>query len=471
MARDRRSIEISPKITDPDAPEASTQSLLRGILDRLLGSIQTSINNWRRTNFDELVTSQKVFGFSFSSYEGVTRLRNTLTEEAGGSISLDDQTGEIKIESSADAESRATLETNRRVIYYSGGQVECGIGVRLPGDLPKGDQEARWGAFDVEIDNGAGFGVDSNGLFVWLRSGGEEIVKTYRDNWNVDPVDGSGPSGADLNTNVTIIYQIDIVWYGGGPIEWSIGSVGVSERGGTTNRRSVNNRATVHEYVPQENLQAPAGPSINQPNLPVSAQVDNTGTPSAYTIYVSGRQASVYSVAREQREFRSITNTVEDYDLQAGQGVWEPMIALRRKEVFQGGSNPTNAELRNVRFLADENASMRVIWGADVDEAGSAPWRDPDTWEDIGGDPESAVEMISVQDEGGLTASVGDGFQTNPFGIVRVPQQGPPSSPPPSPPIEEPVTFGRDTPLVVFVRQDSSDVPTISTIVNWAEEW
>ena len=42
--RDRRNIEIAPKITDPDAEEATSQGLLRGVLDTLLSGITATID-------------------------------------------------------------------------------------------------------------------------------------------------------------------------------------------------------------------------------------------------------------------------------------------------------------------------------------------------------------------------------------------------------------------------------------------
>ena len=424
---------------------------------------QVSIDNFRRTNFDDLVVADTTFGFSFSSYEGISRLRNRVVEEDGATITPSDL-GEIEMSTGADPQA-AALSTNERGIYYPGGQLETGIGIRL-NETPTGDQDVRWGYTSEAVNSGIGFGQDVQGLYLWLRRNGVDLLKIYQPDWNVDPLDGSGESGIDIDTTRGCIYENKLVWYGYGPIEWSVSCVAEGDINGTRQARRENNRILCHRFSPQTTDMEFDGPAVVNPNQPLSVKASNNGTAEGISVYVGGRQCSVLGVAEEQRTERDVLEPVVDYNLDSAEGVWTPIIALRRVETFgELDVNPTNIRIQRVQLIADEDVTLRTVWGADVTSAG---WRAPDTWI-VDGDPESAMEVQTIEDDG-LTASIGDGFQIPPFQVVRVADQGPARDPQLSVG-QDPTVLGRDEPVVIFARRDSSDIPEISVIATWSEEW
>ena len=152
------------------------------------GRILTQDDYQRRTEFDEAVIAQKRQGFNLASYEGPTILRNTIETTGTGAEVTSASTGEIKISSGTDTNGLAIIETNERGIYQPGAQGETGIGIRI-GNLPTGDQEAIWGYFDSE--NGFGWGLDADGLFVFVRRNGSRVYEQRQDEWKVRKLDGT----------------------------------------------------------------------------------------------------------------------------------------------------------------------------------------------------------------------------------------------------------------------------------------
>lgn len=419
---------------------------------------RVGINNLRRSSFDDLIIAQKTFGFSLSSYEGVSKLRNrTITAGAGAVTSGD--FGEINLSTGAAGDGSVALATNRRGVYYPGGQIETGIGIRMP-TAPTGNQDVRWGYSSETVTNGAGFGMDADGLYIWLARDGADLFKIYQSDWNVDALDGKGPSGINLDVSLGCIYQIDFVWYGYGPISWSVACVNDADEESTSGIRLENNKITCHRFLTQRGDFDFSGPHLTIPNQPIVCRADNNGTASDLTVDVGGRQCSIIGVAEDQRVFRNVIEPVVDYSVTAAEGTWVPIVALRRKNVFSGGENPTNSTLTGVRITADAPVSMRTIWGADVSSTG---WRDPTTW-----GAESAVEVQTTADS--LAATAGTGVQTPPFEVLR-PGTRPQTSFPVSAEGQTPIIFGRDEPIVIFVRRDSADATDVSVITEWREEW
>ena len=138
----------------------------------------------------------------------------------------------------------------------------------------------------------------ANGIFVAIRRAGVDTIISQA-SWNVDPLDGTGPSGATLDLSKGNIFQIVFTWYGYGVIEFR-----VVIPDPTTLAQEV---ITVHRFSPTGET------SLADPNLPVRAEIDNDGTATALNLFVGGRQYSIlgnYSpVFRVTSERRTVTAT------------------------------------------------------------------------------------------------------------------------------------------------------------------
>lgn len=111
--------------------------------------------------------------------------------------------------------------------------------------------------------NGIFFGSDVGGTFVLLRSSvtgsPDDSRKVYQSDWNMDPVDGSGPSGVTLDINSAQIFTMDIEWLGVGRVRMGI------VIGGSF--------VFVHEFI---NSNSRPTTYMTTANLPVRYEIRNT---------------------------------------------------------------------------------------------------------------------------------------------------------------------------------------------------
>ena len=78
-----------------------------------------------------------------------------------------------------------------------------------------------------DASNGVFVGQDGGGMFALLRSNitgtPSDARKVYQADWNLDPMDGTGPSGATLDPTKSQIVLIDMEWLGVGTVMVGLG--------------------------------------------------------------------------------------------------------------------------------------------------------------------------------------------------------------------------------------------------------
>ncbi|MDQ0655796.1 hypothetical protein [Paenibacillus sp. W2I17] len=299
------------------------------------------------SQFDELRIAQKTPIVELTSVYGLSILRDAVTTTGAGTVT--NNATEYNLSNTASGVDSAILESVLRGRYEPGYAGEAGIGVRIP-SLPIGNQVAQWGLFDTQ--NGAFFGVNSTTVFVTVRRAGVDTT-VPQSLWNVDPLNGTGPSGATLNLSKGNIYQIVFTWYGYGVIEFRV----VIPDPVTLAQEVV----TVHRFSPTGQT------SFVDPNLPLRAQVANNGTGAAYSIFVGGRQYSIigkyeptYRVTSERRRITNVTSTLT------------PVISFTRKAVFPAGSARTNSvqvNLEEINVISTVDLSYQVLVGGTLNGA------------------------------------------------------------------------------------------------------
>ncbi|MEK3703043.1 hypothetical protein MKY87_02865 [Paenibacillus sp. FSL R7-0198] len=299
------------------------------------------------SQFDELRVAQKTPIVELTSVYGLSILRDAVTITGAGTVT--NNATEYNLSNSASGVDSAILESVLRGRYEPGYAGEAGIGVRIP-SLPIGNQVAQWGLFDTQ--NGAFFGVNSTTVFVTVRRAGVDTT-VPQSLWNVDPLNGTGPSGATLNLSKGNIYQIVFTWYGYGVIEFRV----VIPDPVTLAQEVI----TVHRFSPTGQT------SFVDPNLPLRAQVANNGTGAAYSIFVGGRQYSIigkyeptYRVTSERRRITNVTSTLT------------PVISFTRKAVFPAGSARTNSvqvNLEEINVISSVDLSYQVLVGGTLNGA------------------------------------------------------------------------------------------------------
>lgn len=165
----------------------------------------------------------------------------------------------------------SVIRQTRRVIPYTPGRAnEVSMAVRFT--TPTGGVRRRFGAFDE--NNGAFFEDGGDGTYYVVcrrnTASGPVDERIARENWNVDKLDGNGPSGITADPTKIQLMVIEYEWYGAGHVEFKF-IIG-------------NNAIAVHEF---NHANVVEHTWSSTPFLPVRAELANvTGTAGTHDFYV-----------------------------------------------------------------------------------------------------------------------------------------------------------------------------------------
>lgn len=398
----------------------------------------------RTSQFDELVVAQEATDFSLTSQWNDISFRNATGSSGTGTVT--NSSGSFKVSTGTTAGSTASLVSNQAGVYKPGTSAIAGLGVRLSEIPSAGSFDSKWGYYDSE--NGFGFGYDATGLYVFFRREGADD-KTYQSNWSEDKLDGTGASGFNIDVEELLIYQIDYTWYGAGEIAWYL-----AKRTSPYNN-IYQNRQLLHVYDPYED-QSYAGPSLLQPDLPFTVEVDNGNATEDLEIQLTGRSfRRLDSGISEQR--RTVSEEVNQYTLTVGEGTWEPVISFRKTDTFNGFPNEVNTRFEGVDVFSDEDCSFRVTLADDIDEGGST-YSAPNSWDNGASANEVAKGAnLSVNDNGFI---VGNTFVRGATGFFSNSESGGISTSSP---------IGRDQAVTVWARPDTGNTTVVDVALKWNE--
>ena len=299
------------------------------------------------SQFNELKVAQRTPVIELKSVYGLSELRDIV--ETTGSGTVTNTTVEYQVSVTTGASDSATLDSAERGRYMPGYAGQSGIGVRIP-EPAATDQVFRWGMFDDE--NGAFYGQNvTDGIFIAIRRSGTDLI-IPQTSWNVDSLDGSGPSGITLDLSLGNIFQINFTWYGYGVVEFNI----VLQNPVNLAQEVI----TVHRYRPANET------SFTDPNLPLRAQIVNSGVTAAKNIFVGGRQYSI--IGKFDPAFR-ITSERRSLSVNT---TGRPMISFQRKQVFPAGSgrpNSVSVKLEGIDIVTSEDVFYQVIIGGTLNTA------------------------------------------------------------------------------------------------------
>lgn len=222
----------------------------------------------------------------------------------------------------------ASLFTSERGRYVTGAHSQADVAVRFaPGsslpDIRGSNKRAFFGYFDDQ--NGFYFLVDGDGMGVGVRKNGTDTRIDRRD-WNIDPLNGGGPSGVNLDLTRSHVYGVRYEWFGSGSIRFQ---VLVSD-----------SRSEFFQTVHQYNRQS-GSVNVANPNLPITVRVENLNVsdPSKETpfvLFVSERRFALTGAAdiiRNPKSARltSVTRITKEIDKADG---FVPLVSVRKKAGF-----------------------------------------------------------------------------------------------------------------------------------------
>lgn len=208
--------------------------------------------------------------------------------------------GEITVSTTATGTDTARIQSAFAGQYVSQTLAEPGMGLVVDSGNVSYDADnlvslshgrVEYGPFwygASSIDTGIALAIDGSGAEAVIRSGGSHQGDSPvpQEDWNVDPMDGTGPSGRVYRPDDGWIVNWPYSWYNQGPLYLAF----------------LNNRTG--ELVLAHVFDVDGGPSLETPNLPVQLVVDNDGTASSLTAGLGGMQFSLYGASEEEVESR-----------------------------------------------------------------------------------------------------------------------------------------------------------------------
>ena len=177
-----------------------------------------------RDSFGRLRISSPVNTMDSSNILGVKNLvNNSEFTSSSGSVTMITNTPSVSIslDGTADADPRAIYQSRQRGIYQPGKSLLVYMtGILNPNNANDANFVGRIGYFDD--DDGIFFQHDATGTSIVLRSNLTGTPSDSRSvsqaNWNVDKLDGTGPSKIVFDPSKENIFVIDLEWLGAGEV-------------------------------------------------------------------------------------------------------------------------------------------------------------------------------------------------------------------------------------------------------------
>lgn len=184
-------------------------------------------------------------------------------EESGGSTTstYSETNARVRLAVANTTAGKRTRQTFRRINYIPGKSQLC---------LFTGIINVSGGG--TGITQGIGLYDDDDGLFFLNNEGTMQVVvrdstsdtAVAQSSWNIDPMDGTGPSGITADFTKVQIFVIDFEWLGVGRARFGLNIDGIT-------------------YYVHENKVANTATTVymSHPNLPIRYQIENDGTGGA----------------------------------------------------------------------------------------------------------------------------------------------------------------------------------------------
>ena len=231
-----------------------------------------------------------------------------------GSATHDEYLGMVKLEVGGSVGDKVYRQTKRVQRYIPGRQGE--VSMTMIFGTPTTGIRRRFGLFDDL--NGFFFEDSGDGTYRCVlrrnTSGGIVEESFARDDWTVDKLDGTGPSGITADPLAIQQMSIEYEWYGAGMIEWNF----VID----------NNKYPIHRiYHANRHDHTWAAKAA----LPVRVELENTGgTAGTHTFYQGSHSFSTEASTEILGRQNSIATAITGKSTGTA-NVFRPMVAIRLK--------------------------------------------------------------------------------------------------------------------------------------------
>ena len=309
------------------------------IIDKIETS-QVNISNLSCDTYQNLEVVQKTPIIDLKSFFGVSLLKNIITSTGNASVTNSPENNEpeftINCTGSNDSIIFRSAERGR---YISGLSCEMGIALRLNTNNLTNNQILKWGYFDN--NNGFYFKLTNNNFSVCILNNGVEI-KIDRQDFNIDKMDGEGPSKYILDFTKGNIFKIDFSWYGYGIVKFSVV--------GTTN----SSQQKLHFHI----YQTVGKTSVQMPNLPISVSLNNNGTVANTNVYIAGRQFSIMGI------YIPFPREVffDRYKVSISHEAFTPIFSIRKKLYYEG----CTVTIKNIEVKSNLDCIIKIMYNGSL---------------------------------------------------------------------------------------------------------
>jgi len=267
--------------------------------------------------FERLRTSQPFEIFSASCESGPQPLQYQDILSGGSTSNYNANTSSVDLAVFANLDT--VIRTTRTIRYRPGKSQLVFITGNFNGGVASTNKKI--GYFGGE--NGIYFELDGTSLYATLRSktSGAVVNTRYAQAaWNIDPLDGTGPSGVTLDTTKQQVFVIDFGWLGSAVIRWGFMLEG--------------RIWYVHQENPSNSL---SGPFMAKASLRVCWEMSSTGGSANLTATCASVQSEGGFNSLGVKRSISNGNTSTALNFGSGDINLVPLLTVRLKSTYPLG--------------------------------------------------------------------------------------------------------------------------------------
>jgi len=266
----------------------------------------------------------------------------------GATITHDDNTSSVLL-SNTTASGDIAIRQTKQYFRYQPGRSQIILFTGVFGNQKEGVRK-RLGCFDSE--NGLYFeqvysAVSGESLKVCKRtntSGSVVNTEVLQKNWNLDTLDGSGPSGITLDMSKTQIFIIEFQWLGVGRVRFGFDIDGKMIY--CHEMKHANNETEVY---------------MRTPNLPLRYEIENTGATSTPTALTQICSLVASEDGQNHLEQSGLIFTDGNGATSISCSARRPIFSIRLKNAFKTIANRGIVVPLGASFFADAAAYFEVI--------------------------------------------------------------------------------------------------------------
>lgn len=274
----------------------------------------------------ELVAEETIL-LDLKPGNGVSKIRNVVkkTGEADVVNALNQPEFKLSIIGAGDVVSLRSAERGR---YAEGFTSEVAVGGNI-GSYMAGDQTLTFGMYDDS--DGLYFEIEGTAfLRICVKRGGNVVDIVDREFFNIDSLDGTGPSGVVLNPFRGYVWMIRFSGYSA---EFLLSTI--------------NAKNGKQEAIPLHTVYSTGSSLLNVTNLPISVTLDAKNTSNPAFVNITGRKYGILGNMLSPPMYRTVG--AYRHNKNPSSNIANPMFSIRRK----AGTMSTPAIIRSIQSVTD----------------------------------------------------------------------------------------------------------------------